>query len=407
VNRAAGASPAVSVIVPTFQRCEYVQRAVSSVLAQAFTDFELIVVDDGSTDGTGDALAGLDPRLRYHWQPNRGPGPARNAGIRLARGHIVAFLDSDNRWLPDHLSVVTEVLRLHPAAVLATTCPGELIIGNAGPQKARLVDFLPLALCDEIFGFLSCVAVRSEELVAVEGFNDELKVMEDTDLWLRLAARGPFAMLPRKTIVHQVTRGSRLHRGVLRGEYLEAFEMVSRGAVEAVSKTKRRDRSVLQGMARGRLVYSEALRSLLEGQADEVAVNLREACRLLPELSSQPAAVARRIGRVMPDSERRARALVLAAEAWPDQESDTALLLRIQAASAAFRTGRPVQAIELIRGLPVGPTVRFTFGNPGFWRNRFRVSVRSRLRGGDESPLAVAAFDQEAAPCGRAGAPRT
>src|SRR5438132_3254976 len=105
-----GAPPAVSVIVPTFQRREYVVRAVGSVLAQTYEDFELIVVDDGSTDGTGEALAGLDGRLRYLWQENRGTGAARNTGLRLARGEIVAFLDSDNRWLPHHLGIVTEVL---------------------------------------------------------------------------------------------------------------------------------------------------------------------------------------------------------------------------------------------------------------------------------------------------------
>ncbi len=78
-------TPTVSVVIPTYQRRDDVLRAVESVLAQSFEDFEVIVVDDGSTDGTAEALAGLDPRLRYVWHENRGTGAARNAGLRLAR----------------------------------------------------------------------------------------------------------------------------------------------------------------------------------------------------------------------------------------------------------------------------------------------------------------------------------
>ena len=117
----------ISVIIPTYQRREYVARAVRSVLVQTFSDFELIVIDDGSTDGTDEALTGLDSRLRYQWQENGGPGAARNAGIALARGEIVAFLDSDNRWLPRHLAIVTDVLERHPEAVLvsATSRPAD------------------------------------------------------------------------------------------------------------------------------------------------------------------------------------------------------------------------------------------------------------------------------------------
>jgi glycosyltransferase involved in cell wall biosynthesis len=110
-----GVAPAVSAIVPTYQRRELVKRAVASVFSQTYRDFELIVVDDGSTDGTAEALAAVgDDRLVYHWQSNRGVSAARNTGIRLARGAILAFLDCDNRWLPDHWAVVTKALGAYP-----------------------------------------------------------------------------------------------------------------------------------------------------------------------------------------------------------------------------------------------------------------------------------------------------
>ncbi len=268
--------PAVSVVVPTYQRREWVGRAVRSVLAQTFADFELIVVDDGSTDGTEESLTGLDPRIRYHWQPNRGAAAARNAGIRLARGDIVAFLDSDNRWLPWHLEVVTEVLKHQPTAIVACTCPLKHVAGRRAPDQARLVDYLPLALADESFGRISCSAVRSADLLAVGGFDDDLAVAEDTDLWQRLALRGPFAMLQRRTIVRQHTRGSLLERGRERGEYFPTFERSSRRIADAVARSDRPDRNELEAMAAGRLRYAAALRAVAE--QDDGGVS-RQTCR--------------------------------------------------------------------------------------------------------------------------------
>src|SRR5215213_5732646 len=96
-----GSVPAVSVILPTYERREVVGDAIRSVLAQSFSDFELIVVDDGSTDGTDKSLPRPDPRVRYVWQANAGVAAARNRGLELARAPIAAFIDSDDVWLPD------------------------------------------------------------------------------------------------------------------------------------------------------------------------------------------------------------------------------------------------------------------------------------------------------------------
>src|SRR5262249_4386535 len=100
-----------SVVIPVYNRADVLGCAIRSVLAQSERDFEIIVVDDGSKD---DPLAALrefaDPRIRFHAQPNRGGGAARNAGIDLGQGRFVAFLDSDDVWLPGHLSAMRKLL---------------------------------------------------------------------------------------------------------------------------------------------------------------------------------------------------------------------------------------------------------------------------------------------------------
>jgi glycosyltransferase involved in cell wall biosynthesis len=200
-------APSVSVVLPTYQRRGLVERAIASVLAQTRRDFELIVVDDGSTDGTDAAIAGLGDAVRYEWQPNRGVSAARNVGIALARAPVVAFLDSDNQWLPDHLAVVTEVLERRAEAVLVSTCRECITAGTQGPEDAELRDVLPNLLLRNDVGLISCAAARRDALLAAGGFDERLSVAEDSELWLRLAMRGPFAFLRRRTVIPQSTVG--------------------------------------------------------------------------------------------------------------------------------------------------------------------------------------------------------
>jgi len=107
--------PAVSIVIPAFNASWCIRRAVDSVLAQTFTDFELIVVDDGSTDETAEILRSYGDALRVVSQPNGGMSCARNAGIRIARGRYIAFLDADDRWLPAKLERQVKLLDDRPA----------------------------------------------------------------------------------------------------------------------------------------------------------------------------------------------------------------------------------------------------------------------------------------------------
>jgi glycosyltransferase involved in cell wall biosynthesis len=125
------ANAMVSVIVPLFNKAAYIRRTVDSILRQSYADFELIVVDDGSTDGSREIVESLGvPGLHLISQPNAGPGAARNAGIAAARGSLLAFLDADDEWFPTFLERSVELLEREPGAASVTSAwvrepPGE------------------------------------------------------------------------------------------------------------------------------------------------------------------------------------------------------------------------------------------------------------------------------------------
>jgi len=143
--------PLISIVMPTYNRADTIQRAVASVRAQCWSDWELIVVDDGSTDDTTSRLAGLDPRIRLLWQENRGVTAARNTGLAAAKGELVAFLDSDDEWLPHHLALAAAFFAAHPGEHLFTSefwedfGTGEYkkhhrpSVGEYAPRTAKLI----------------------------------------------------------------------------------------------------------------------------------------------------------------------------------------------------------------------------------------------------------------------------
>jgi glycosyltransferase involved in cell wall biosynthesis len=110
----AGLRPLVSIVLPTYNRADTIERAIASVRAQTYPDWELIVVDDGSTDATVARVAGCDPRLKVIRQENQGTAGARNTGLRACTGAYIAFLDSDDEWLPHHLELCVAFLEAHP-----------------------------------------------------------------------------------------------------------------------------------------------------------------------------------------------------------------------------------------------------------------------------------------------------
>ena len=205
--------PRVSAIIPTHNRMGFVLEAVASVLAQTYGDYELIVVDDGSEDGTGEALQPYGGRLRYAYQANQGVSVARNHGLALARGEFVAFLDSDDLWLPEKLGVQVAFMDKQPEARICYTDEIWIRRGvRVNPRKRHAKysgeiypQCLPLCIISP-----SSALMRRGLFEEVGTFDPALPVCEDYDLWLRVAARFPVFFIPQQLIVK---RGG--HRGQL------------------------------------------------------------------------------------------------------------------------------------------------------------------------------------------------
>ncbi len=198
------AAPAFSIVVAAFNEEELVGSAIGSALAQSVEDLELIVVDDGSTDGTAEVVGefAADPRLRLVRQENRGLSAARNAGIARSRAALVSFLDSDDLLLPDYLEKMGTALEAAPEAGFAYTDAwlldddsGRFARDSAmswnGPPADPPADptaFMRL-LIESNFIFVS-TTVRRRALEAAGTFDESLTACEDYDLWLRILGAG-------------------------------------------------------------------------------------------------------------------------------------------------------------------------------------------------------------------------
>jgi cellulose synthase/poly-beta-1,6-N-acetylglucosamine synthase-like glycosyltransferase len=348
----------VSVILPTHNRARLLQRAVASIEAQTFRDFELIVIDDGSGDRTAETLASLAGTVNRISQSHRGVSAARNAGLAHATGELIAFLDDDDRWLPDHLSVVVTLLRGHPDAVLASTSPAHRRGGRQRPEQARVVDAFPAILTRSVAGFLPSTAVRRAEIEAVGGFDESLAANEDNDLWLRLSVRGPFVVLHRRTVALGRTPASLSVRARRDGSELAANRRSLLSMERSLEQAQNRSAAA---SVRGARSYLEALQALDAGDTKAVAHHLAAACEALPALS-QEWIQALYMLRLAPSINRpgvRMRHLSTLAEAWPDRGTPTGLALHRHAALTALRQARIPTAGRLLRDAPLGDLLRF------------------------------------------------
>ena len=197
--------PTVSIVLPTYNRLPLLQQAVASVLAQSFRAWELIIVDDGSEDGTTDWVRTLtDPRIRLLASEHCGrPARLRNEAIRHAHGAYIAFLDSDDLWQPDKLRTQLEALAVDPHArwgytnhTLIDADSRALDIKKAKPWTPISGWIIERLLVHDAIVSLPSVLVERALLDEIGGFDESLAFCEDYDLWLRLADRAQVLAVP-------------------------------------------------------------------------------------------------------------------------------------------------------------------------------------------------------------------
>jgi glycosyltransferase involved in cell wall biosynthesis len=206
----------VSVIIPTYDRAQKVVRAVASVLSQTFKDYEVIVVDDGSSDGTREALASFGGRITtLAHEANRGVASARNTGIRGSEAPFIAFLDSDDTWLPGKLDVQLAFFRDSPSAMVCQTQElwmrnGRRVNPGRRHRKQSGDIFAPsLKLC---LVSPSAVMLRRSLLDEVGLFDEDLPACEDYDLWLRVSCRYPVQVIDEPLVVKEGGHADQLSR---------------------------------------------------------------------------------------------------------------------------------------------------------------------------------------------------
>jgi glycosyltransferase involved in cell wall biosynthesis len=193
-------TPFFSIIIPTFNRHSLLKIAIESVLSQTYPDFELIIIDDGSSDNTALFCEGIaDKRLLYSFQVNQGVSSSRNNGIQQARGRFICFLDSDDRFRPDKLAITRDYIEKFPDFKIFHSdeiwfMRGKLLNqkkihqkpdGNAFEKSLHLCCISP-----------SAVTISKEVFERVGGFDETLPACEDYDLWLRVTAHYPIKLIP-------------------------------------------------------------------------------------------------------------------------------------------------------------------------------------------------------------------
>jgi glycosyltransferase involved in cell wall biosynthesis len=215
-----GSTHSVSVIIPVYNGERFLAEAVHSALSQTHRDVEVIVVDDGSTDGTPDIISRLGSLVRPLRQPNQGVAAARNAGIAVARGRFVAFLDADDVWLPHKLERQLALLESKPS--LGAVGSGFLVtdeqlqtLAEDIPPTCDLAAILLLRTNGGLFS--STMVARTEILSRLGGFDTRLSTSADWDLVARLAAHYEVASVPEALVLYR-QHGTNMHGNVPRTE---------------------------------------------------------------------------------------------------------------------------------------------------------------------------------------------
>jgi glycosyltransferase involved in cell wall biosynthesis len=238
-----------SVIIPVYNRENLIRETINSVLKQSFYDFEIIVVDDGSTDKTLSALKEYGNRVKVLSQQNQGPGAARNIGIQIAQGKYITFLDSDDLWFPWTLATFYETIRKEnfPTFIAGSTIEfeEEIELQKVQPDLVKYTFFQDyLESYSQSFNLLpSNVAIRVDSLLESGCFTNRWINAEDCDLWLKLGAAQGFVAIQDPPVLayrrHENTAISDISRSIQGMNYLVQQELAGNYPGDQARKRER------------------------------------------------------------------------------------------------------------------------------------------------------------------------
>lgn len=276
--------PAVSVVIPLYNKGPYIARALNSVLAQTFQDFEVIVVDDGSTDDGAEVVRSFeDPRIRLIQQENRGVSAARNRGIEAARAELVAFLDADDEWLAGHLEVLMGLRSKHPEAGLYATAYSiittqgelkhpELTSIPPAPWEGVLPSYFLLASIADMPISTSSVGIPKDLFRKGYAFRIGLNIFEDSLLWGQIAMKYPVAFSWRGgSLYHQQLDNSLTNRII---DFEHPFVSFAEDAIIKSQMPITKSEDLKEYLARLKLDF--AVRSLMLGKSELAKKTLLE-----------------------------------------------------------------------------------------------------------------------------------
>lgn len=314
--------PAISIILPTYNRAKLLPRAIDSILKQSFTDWELVIWDDGSTDDSDEIIrAYREERIKYHWERNHGVAYARNQAIQRARGKYLAFIDSDDEWKVEKLSIQVDIMESSPGIDVLFTNFVNVNLSNESENLAfeqnlsalkmlvieKINDNLSVvrgklleSLASDNYIIPSSVIMRRELIERIGFFNEKLQGPEDFELWWRMGLAGVcFAYLGKEYVIRYKPPGSLSSPGKSASEnYLKALDFCSQaskiaGRVELLPYLMNLYRNTWQnmiliyaGMGEGERMLNAFFKSIQYGfRLGAVRLLIEGAWRLLKPLS--------------------------------------------------------------------------------------------------------------------------
>lgn len=284
VDQSQPTSPLVSVIIPVYNAANYIAEALDSVVAQTFKDYEILVVNDGSSD-TEQLERVIEPyqsRIVYIKQENCGLSAARNTAIRRSRGSLIALLDADDIWLPNYLEV--QVARMQADKTIDVLYPNAIFFGSAADEGREFMEVCPSEgevtfekLLTQECNVMVCVLMRREAILDAGLFDESLRSVEDFDLWLRIVYRGGRIAYHRQVLVRYRRRPGSLSSDPI-WMYKNVLLVLAKARVTMnLSLLTRATLEREYNRFHARLRYYEGKRAFFHGDAESAIQGLTDA----------------------------------------------------------------------------------------------------------------------------------